>query len=287
MFVRKKPNKSGKVSIQVIDKSSGKYKVVKTIGSSNDPSEINRMIDEAKQFVKAKSGIIEMDFTNYKKLYLEVLSSIQTHKLVGIEYVLGKIFNEIGFNTIKDELFRDLVLYRIVYPKSKLRTVEYLNRYSNKQYNEDEIYRYMDKLQNQQKNTIQDISYRHALKLFNGKLAAVFYDVTTLYFEIEKEDDIRKIGFSKDGKHQHPQILLGLLVSEKGYPLAYDIFEGNKFEGETFIPIIEGFIKRFEIKNITIIADAGLLSQKNIQELKSKGLEFILGARIKNESKEI
>jgi hypothetical protein len=67
MFVRKKPNKSGKVSIQVIDKSSGKYKVVKTFGSSNDNSEINKMIDEAKQFVKQRTGLIEMDFTLLEK----------------------------------------------------------------------------------------------------------------------------------------------------------------------------------------------------------------------------
>ena len=73
----------------------------------------------------------------------------------------------------------------------------------------------------------------------------MFYDVTTLYFEIEKEDDLRKTGFSKDGKHQNPQIVLGLLVSKGGYPLSYDIFQGKKYEGETMLPVLESFKKKF------------------------------------------
>src|SRR5690606_6150392 len=98
-----------------------------------------------------------------------------------------------------------------------------------------------------------------------------------------KEDDIRISGFSKDGKHKHPQIVLGLLVSRDAYPLAYDIFEGNKYEGDTFLPILEEFRKKYGFKKLTVVADAGLLSNKNVEELIKKGYEFILGARIKNE----
>ena len=64
----------------------------------------------------------------------------------------------------------------------------------------------------------------------------VFYNLTTLYFEASDEDDLRKNGFSKDGKHHCPQIFLGLLVSFGGNPIGYDIFEGNIFEGHTLIP---------------------------------------------------
>src|SRR5690606_38609473 len=132
------------------------------------------------------------------------------HKLAGIDLVLGKIFDEIGFNRIEDELFKDLVLYRLVYPKSKLKTTEYLYRYAQKDYSEDEIYRYMDKLYNSQKELIQQISYAHTLTILEGGINVVFYDVTTLYFEIDNEDELRKPGFSKEGKHQNPQIVLGL-----------------------------------------------------------------------------
>lgn len=287
MFVRRKPNKSGLVSVQVIDKSRGKYNVVKTIGSSKDPSEIERLIAEGKRYAQELMGLQQIDFTDHKKIFSEVLSSINSHKLVGIEYVLGRIFDDIGFSQIKDDLFKDLVLYRLVYPRSKLKTVEYLYRYEQKSYTEDDIYRFMDKLHSKHKELVQQISFNHTLNVLDGTLHAVFYDVTTIYFEIEREDDIRKPGFSKDGKHKNPQIVLGLLVSKDAYPLAYDIFEGNKYEGDTFLPILEGFQKKYYFEKLTVVADAGLLSNKNINELIEKGYEFILGARIKNEKESV
>ena len=112
----------------------------------------------------------------------------------------------------------------------------------------------------------------------------VFYDVTTLYFEAADEDDLRKAGFSKDGKHSQPQIVLGLLVSENGYPLDYEIFEGNKFEGHTMIPVIEAFKNRYLMDRLIVVADAGLMSNKNIKQLIENGYFFIIGARIKNET---
>jgi len=123
--------------------------------------------------------------------------------------------------------------------------------------------------------------------LFKGNISIVFYDVTTLYFESSDEDDLRKTGFSKDGKHQSPQIILGLLVSMDGYPLAYEVFEGNKFEGHTMIPVIESFKKKYDLSKLVIIADAAMLSKKNIGELIEKDYKFILGGRIKNESEQI
>lgn len=287
MFIRKKPNKSGLVSVQVIDKSQGRYKVVKTIGSSNEASEVERLEGEARRYVKNQMGIQQIDFTNYRKVYTDVLSSINSHKLVGIQYVLGRIFDDIGFNQIGESLFKDLVLYRLVFPKSKLKTTEYLYRYEQKSYSEDDIYRYMDRLHSSDKEIVQQISFDHTMKILDGKIHIVFYDVTTIYFEVEKEDEIRKPGFSKDGKHQHPQIVLGLLVSKDAYPLAYDIFEGNKHEGDTFLPILEGFRVKYGFEKLTVVADAGLLSNKNVRELIEKGYEFILGARIKNERQSI
>jgi transposase len=115
----------------------------------------------------------------------------------------------------------------------------------------------------------------------------VFYDVTTIYFEIDKEDELRKTGFSKEGRHQNPQIVLGLLVSKNGYPLTYDIFEGNKFEGHTMLPVLDSFKERYNLGKMIIVADSGLLSNSNIEELQTGGYEFILGARIKNEKRDI
>ena len=287
MFLRKKVNKSGVISVQIIDKSSGKYKVYKTIGSSSDLNEVDSLFLEGRRIILEAQKAQEFDFTDYRKIYSDVLSSIVSQKNIGIQYVLGKIFNDIGFNQIKDNLFKDLVLYRLVYPKSKLKTTEYLYRYEQKLYSEDVIYRFMDKLNNRYKDKVQEISIKHTQKILDNTIQAVFYDVTTIYFEIEREDQLRIPGFSKDGKHSNPQILLGLLVSKNAYPLAYDIFEGNKFEGDTFIPILDKFREKFKLEKLTVIADAGLLSQKNIQDLINKKFEFIIGARIKNEKESI
>ena len=115
----------------------------------------------------------------------------------------------------------------------------------------------------------------------------VFYDVTTLYFEIEEEDDLRQTGFSKEGRHQQPQILLGLLVSAGGYPLAYEIFNGKSFEGRTLIPVIERFKSTYQIEQVVVIADAGLFTQQNLTLLQSHGFEYIIGARMKNQPRQV
>ncbi|MEO6719831.1 MAG: IS1634 family transposase [Ferruginibacter sp.] len=214
-------------------------------------------------------------------------SSIQHLHLVGPELLLGKIFDDIGFNTITDDLFRHLVITRLVYPVSKLKTVDYLARYKGIQLSVYSIYRYLDKLQKQQIEQVKSISLKHTLQLLGNVMNIVFYDVTTLYFEAKEEDDFKRMGFSKDGKHQQPQIVLGLLVSQDGYPLDYDVFEGDKYEGDTLIPIIEHFATKHKPEQLIVVADAGLLSQKNITALTEKQYQYILGARIKNESKVI
>ncbi len=287
MFIRRKVNKSGLISVQVIDKSSGKYKVIKTIGSNHDAERIESYVRDGKLWIQNQMKLQEFDFNNHADIFKSMVNSITGHRLVGIELILGKIFDEIGFNKIDDSLFRSLVLYRLVYPKSKLKTTQYLYRYEQKVIDEDTIYRYMDKLYRTQKELVQQISYAHTLSILGKGLSAVFYDVTTLYFEVDQEDELRKTGFSKEGKHQHPQIILGLLVSKGGYPLAYDIYEGNKYEGHTMLPVLDAFKEQYKIEQLVIVADSGLLSNDNIVELIEKGYEFIIGARIKSENQKM
>ncbi|MCB9251348.1 MAG: IS1634 family transposase [Flavobacteriales bacterium] len=287
MYVRVLKHKNGRSYIQVIEKRGGKYVVRKSFGSGNTPEAVQKLKLTADRWVANQTGLQEFDFVGERELFNKLLDNISSLKLVGIEFTLGRLFDEIGFNNIEDELFRHLVLYRLVYPKSKLKTTEYLYRYEGKQYSEDEIYRYMDKLHNKQKDRVQQISYAHTLSLFPKGIQVVFYDVTTVYFEIDQEDELRKTGFSKEGKHENPQIVLGLLVSRDGYPLAYDIFEGNKFEGHTMMPVIDGFKQKYNLEQLIIVADSGLLSRSNIEQLQEQNYEFILGARIKNESTSI
>ena len=286
VFVRKKKNKSGIVSIQIIDKSTGSYEVYRTVGSSSDEKEIDRLYKEGKNEIIQLTGQQSLLFYQDKDhdFFETTFDSIEDHKLVGPELILGRLFDEIGFNKITDELFRHLVITRLVYPVSKLKTTDYLFKYKGILIDVAKIYRYLDKLHLNQIEQVQQISYDHTLKVLTQPLSIVFYDVTTLYFEAEQEDDFRQNGFSKDGKHQQPQIVLGLLVSAGGYPLTYQVFEGSKFEGHTMLPVIEAFKEKYKLEQIVVVADAGLLSEKNINAICEKGYQYILGARIKNES---
>ena len=287
MFVRKKKNKSGVISIQIIDKSSGKYKMIKTIGSSKNPIEIENFVQKGRVWIKEKLGILEIDFSNKRQNAKQLLDNIEQIHISGTELLLGKLYDEIGFDKIQDEYFKILVISRLIFPVSKLKTVDYLQKYRDLSIDVQAVYRYLDKLHKCQKEEIQKISYEHTLMILNNEISIVFYDVTTIYFQADDEDEIRKRGFSKDGKHQNPQIVLGLLTSAGGYPLAYEIFEGNKFEGHTMLPIIDAFKEKYQLNKLIITADSGLISKKNISELLEKEYEFIIGARIKNETKKI
>lgn len=287
MFIRRKKNASGSISVQIIQKIDGKNKVLKTIGSSKEFLEIEYLLQKARKELNELQKSSELPF--FVKEEVEFVASfvdfIDSVKLVGPELLLGKLFDEIGFNQIEDELFRHLVITRLVYPVSKLKTTDYLYKHKGLKVSVYSIYRYLDKLHKEQLDKVKEISLSHTLNLFGGKIAVVFYDVTTLYFEAKEEDEFKKTGFSKDGKHQNPQIVLGLLVSQNGYPLDYDVFEGNKYEGDTLTPVIEHFENKHRPEQLIVVADAGLLSKKNIELLVEKKYQYILGARIKNENK--
>ena len=117
-----------------------------------------------------------------------------------------------------------------------------------------------------------------------GCIDVVFYDITTLYFEVAGEDDLRRTGYLKDGKFDCPQILLGLLVTREGLPISYEIFQGDLSEKKTFIPLLKRAQQKFGFPSPIVVADAGLLSRKNIDALVAAGYEYILGASLKNEN---
>lgn len=289
MFIRQKKNKSGSISVQIISKSYGKYKVIKSFGSSSIPEIILSNVLKAKQEIGRLESSPSL-FVLEKDILLEsFLSEVENAQIrtIGPELVFGKIFDYIGFNAINEELFRHLVIARLAFPLSKLKTIEYLYRYQGISLEISTVYRFLDKLNDELKNTVEQIAFAHTKRILNNEISIVFYDMTTLYFEASDEDDLRKTGFSKDGKHSNPQIFLGLLVGLEGYAIGYDIFEGNIYEGHTLIPTIEKISKKFNLSKPIVVADAGLLSSNNIKRLLENHYQFILGARIKNESETI
>jgi len=289
MFLRKKKNASGSVSVQILQKINGKSCLIKSIGSGRSEQEvqklwlagrqeIERIQKQARLFVSESDAIVEQVFETLEN------SSIRT---VGPEIVFGRLYDHIGFNAIDEDLFRHLVIARLSFPLSKLKTVSYLYRYRGVLIDIDAVYRFLDKLNDKLKDQVEQIVFAHTRKVLKNEISVVFYDMTTLYFEAEDEDDLRKTGFSKDGKHSHPQIYLGLLVGLGGYAIGYDIFEGNTFEGHTLIPFIEKISAKFNLGKPIVVADAGLLSNENIKALERQQYQYIIGARLKNESEKL
>lgn len=119
--------------------------------------------------------------------------------------------------------------------------------------------------------------------MLGGKIGLMFYDVTTLYFESSRTDVLREPGFSKDGKTAETQVVLGLLVSAGGYPLAYSLFNGKQYEGLTMVPMVDDFKQRYGLgDDFVVVADSGLMNKKDLKLLRDAGYQYIVGARIKN-----
>lgn len=290
MFVRKNRNRSGSTSVQIISKDRGIYRVLRTVGTSKDIDEIDRFVLEANNYINHPPDQLALFSALSKtdlaiKRFLESLSNLQIHT-IGPELIFGTLFDRIGFNKIEDELFRHITIARLAYPTSKLKTVDYLYRYRGIGVKVDAIYRFLDKLADTHKVVVEQITFDYTKRTLKN-ITVVFYDMTTLYFESEDEDDLRKIGFSKDGKFQNPQIMLGLLVGQNGYPIGYDIFEGNTFEGHTLLPVLQDIQKKYGFKKPVVVADAALLSKVNLAALQKEKYRFIIGARIKNEKDDI
>ena len=133
-------------------------------------------------------------------------------------------------------LLLDLTIMRLIEPASKLRSIEMLSRYFGIHYSQ-RIYRTIPKLITH-KADIEQRAYSVAEEKFQEQFYYVLYDVTTLYFESFKADDLKIQGFSKDNKSQQPQIVIGLLVTQSGLPLSYNVFAGNTFEGKTMLPVV-------------------------------------------------
>jgi transposase len=290
VFYRKSKNRSGSISVQIIKKVKGKNKLVKTIGSACDAQGIELLTIQAREYIERTTGKASLFFEHEDLIIENFVNNLRQDQLcvIGPQLVLEKIYNIIGYDKIDTSIyFKHLVICRIAYPGSKLRTIEYLSRHHNIEVSVHTIYRYMDKIEADVKPLVEQITFEHTRSILKGRLGVVFYDMTTLYFETETEDDIRKIGYSKDGKHQHPQIMIGLLVSEHGYPVGYEIFEGNTSETKTLIPLIESLKDKFNIDKPVIIADSALLSKSNLEQLNVKGYEYVLGGRIKNENQSL
>jgi len=298
LHIRKKKNSSGSVSIQIIDRKNRGYKVVETVGCAKNAIEKQLYLDIASiRLIELNKQIYPtlFDNNNQENDDLEFISLSNNELIpIGDELIYGKLFEEIGCHSInlsvkELKLFKALVISRLLYPGSKLYLIDYLEYFKQESIDKNRIYRFLDTLyQKNIKNQIQNCVFNHTKKIMNDTITATFYDVTTLYFESESEDDLRRIGFSKEGKLARPQILLGLFTTLQGYPLSYEVYEGNKYEGHTLVDILQKFQTKFQLKNRpVVVADRGMLNNANIAYLENNGYKYVLAYKIKNISNKL
>lgn len=269
-------------AVQIVRYENRKVVIVKHIGSAHNDKEIQALKEAASSWIKNKSKQLDLfPALNFNKPSQFSLDKCQ---FLGTEYsfiysCLNQLFDQFGFTKIKDKMLLDLAIIRIIEPASKLRSFELLEELFGIKYAYRGLNRHLPGFA-EQKDNIEGMVLEIAQKELGFNFNLVFYDVTTLYFEAFGEDELRKPGFSKDGKSNQPQILIGLVVNEEGFPIAYEIFEGNTFEGKTIIPVIRAFQSRHSIKSLTVVADAGMISMDNVSKLKESHLTYIVGARM-------
>jgi hypothetical protein len=275
VFIRKKKTKSGGIAVQIIYKRGRIVTGLTHIGTAHGEAELKLLLALAHE--KMHENQLMIDLAALLKsgestdIYLEKSYSELLWR------TLSGIYDRLGFGIIDDDVFRQLVLARIVEPSSKLDTIRVLTDLGLKAPSNTGIHRSLrDVISEGYRERLSEACFDHVKP---SALRLVLYDVTTLYFEVQKEDEYRRPGLSKE-RRLEPQITVGLLVDRTGFPLEIQSFEGNKAEVRTIIPVLKGFRERHGLKDITVTADAAMLSAGNISELERLGFHYVIGSRL-------
>jgi hypothetical protein len=277
--VRKVKTKSGSTAIQVVQYLGHRAKIAKHIGSAKDDIEFELLLKKAHLWIEEQTFQTNL-FPEQKQKVLV----IERGECIAVTHNFAYQF---FMSCLKEcnlahlpPLLLDLTVIRLIEPASKLRSKELLSRYFEINYSQ-RIYRTIPKLIIH-KADIEQRAYSIAAEKFKEQFYYVLYDVTTLYFESFKADELKIQGFSKDNKSQQPQIVIGLLVTQSGLPLSYNVFAGNTFEGKTMLPVVEGFISKHPHTKPIVVADAAMLDDERLAELREKQISYIVGARLAN-----
>ncbi|MFR9546499.1 MAG: hypothetical protein SNJ29_13125 [Rikenellaceae bacterium] len=168
MFVRRKKNRSGTITVAVVEKRGGKHHYLHTLGTSSDEPQIARLEKQAHNWIanyinkrEPKLDFEQLSYNQEKEQLDKLISCIDKALINGVQLLLNNVFDSIGFNAIEDKIFRQLVLARLAFPSSKLATAEYLKTHFDEDIELHKIYRYLDKLHSTHKEQVQDISVKH------------------------------------------------------------------------------------------------------------------------------
>lgn len=268
-FIRKVKTASGATAVQVAHKAYGRIVRIEHIGSAHTKEDLETLLALARKCLLGGQQLLFKEAPPLKIILKQSVSGLLLEVLTGQ-------YNYLGFNRLKDDIFTYLCVARIVEPTSKLDSIRVLDELGVPGISIDRLYRCLNQIITKDyRKTITEQCFTHAANGIN----LILYDVTSLYFEIQKEDDYRKSGMSKE-RRLEPQIIVGLLVDQYGFPLGLHSFEGNTAEVNTILPVIEVFKKQHGLSDITVVADAAMLSHKNLEALTTAGYTYIVGSRL-------
>ncbi len=287
---------SGNTAVQIVEKGNHRIKVVKHLGTAHNGDELKELSLKGQRYITqaANTSPLFPEVFQEKDNHLANINDLEfTNAYHSFAYeFLSHFYQLLGFDSVSDELLKDLAIIRIIEPSSKLHALALLKKYFEKQYGKTFMYTKLPKMK-LLKTEVEKQAVSYAKSSLSFDFSLVFYDVTTLYFESFTQDDdltdekgevvkkgLRRNGFSKDNKSNQPQIVIGLIVTAEGFPVSYDVFEGNTFEGKTFIPSITKFKNTHGVKTLTIVSDAAMISYENVEELLKADLSYIVGARM-------
>lgn len=300
MFVRKVRTASGAVAVQVMRKSGRRDELVEHVGSAHTDAELGVLLERARRIATGDQDVLDFevsaraqrvaDVSDWRKGTLTLSAGVPKGAPVApgrtaatssrlLYDVIGGIYDWVGFDVVDDAVFRDLVIARIVEPTSKVDSLRVLADLGAEPMSYKTIQRHLVKVNTgKYRDAIAEKCFGHAAD--RGGLSLLLYDVTTLYFEAENEDDLRKVGYSKE-RRVDPQIVVGLLVDRTGFPLEIGCFAGNTAETTTLVPTITAFAERHDLSDtpMVVAADAGMLSAANLTALDEAALGFIVGSR--------
>ncbi|MFC0647434.1 IS1634 family transposase, partial [Cellulomonas phragmiteti] len=284
-FIRKVKTASGATAVQIVEKRSGVRRIVEHVGSAHDDLELAVLVQVARERLFAGQQVLDLglDLPRAGDVPAGTDRSGQAVVTATASQVLWQVLTEayarLGFEALGDDAFAAMVLARCVEPASKLATIEILNDLGVRAPHRNTLSASLKRATARDyRDTLAKAARAYSLASA-GTSALILYDVTTLHFENGEEDDLRRVGMSKEHRVD-PQIQVGLLVDPGGFPLEMHVFEGNKAETTTLIPVLSAFSERHDVSDLVVVADAGMLSAGNLNAIEDAGFGFIVGSRI-------
>ena len=270
------------MAVQIAVKEDGVRRIVEHLGSAHNETELAALLEVGRQKIAARQGqgLLDLESLDPAAGRTGLVGATVETKRSGLLWdVVHGVYTRLGLRnaTGGDRAFEQMVLARLIEPSSKAQVPRVLGDLGLESVSTRTLFRSLGRCgQRGYREAISQALFEHVTA--SGGLALCLYDVTTLYFEAEREDDLRRVGYSKE-RRVDPQVIVGLLVDRAGFPLQVGCWEGNKAETTTIVPIVEAFQAAHGIEELVVVADAGMLSASNLSALDEARLRFIVGAR--------